>query len=81
MYPFIDTKTLRRSHFNMGRSLEAKLRQELPSPLYWIQPERKILWNLRLLRDYLLRSNTSDPQHQVLVEQYLKSLNSDQIAA
>ncbi|WP_019498382.1 hypothetical protein [Pseudanabaena sp. PCC 6802] len=68
---FVSTNTLR-SYFDLGKSLEAELRRELPSPLYWIQPNRKILWNLPLVQDYLLNGNS--PQHQRLVEQYLSTL-------
>lgn len=70
-FPFVDTRAFRK-HFQLGKFGEAVLRQKLPSPLYWIQPDRKVLWNLHLVRDYLL--NGDGPEHQRLVESYLKSL-------
>ena len=73
-YPFVSTRTLRSCHFEIGKFREAELRKTLPSPLYWIQPERKVLWNLNLLKDYLL--NGDRPEHQRLVEQYLETLPS-----
>jgi hypothetical protein len=75
-YPFVSTRTLRSCHFEIGKFREAELRKTLPSPLYWIQPERKVLWNLTLLKDYLL--NGDRPEHQRLVEQYLEALPSQQ---
>lgn len=73
IFPYIDTRTLR-SHFQIGKFGEAKLREQLPSPIYWIQPERKVLWNFRLIQDYLL--NGDGPNHQRLVEEYLTTLDS-----
>ena len=70
-YPFVSTRTLR-SHFEIGKFGEAELRKKLPSPLYWIQPDRKVLWNLVLVRDYLLKKDS--PSHQDLIKTYLASL-------
>lgn len=71
-YPFVSTRTLRSRHFEVGKFGEAELRKQLPSPLYWIQPERKVLWNLVLLKDWLLNGDRAE--HQRLVEQYLQTL-------
>lgn len=72
-FPFVDTRSLRQ-HFEIGKFGEASLRKKLTTPLYWIQPERKVLWNLVLVRDYLLNGNGSE--HQRLVETYLKTLSN-----
>jgi hypothetical protein len=72
-FPFVDTRTLR-SHFELGKSLEAKLRAKLPSPLYFIQPDRKILWNFRLIQDWIF--NGDRPEHQRLIEQFLSTLSN-----
>ncbi|ABW27282.1 hypothetical protein [Acaryochloris marina] len=71
IFPFVDTRTLR-THFQLGKFCESRLREQLPSPIYWIQPERKVLWNIRLVQDYLL--NGDGPSHQRLVEEYLSTL-------
>jgi hypothetical protein len=73
LFPFIGTVELR-EHYVLGKFWEAKLKQELPSPLYWIQPDKKILWNFRLIQSYLLNGLESS-QHQALVEEYLTMLN------
>jgi hypothetical protein len=78
-FPFVSSVTLRSQHFEIGKFGEAELRKKLPSPLYWIKPERKVLWNLHLVKDYLL--NGDRPDHQRLVEQYLSSLPSQKLGA
>lgn len=58
------------------RSQQRKeLRTKLPSPLYWWQfpGGRKIFWNWVLVQDYLLNGGDT-PEHQRLVESYLKTL-------
>ncbi|NKB18735.1 MAG: hypothetical protein HC770_13165 [Pseudanabaena sp. CRU_2_10] len=71
-FPFVDTYSLRRKHFELGKHREAELRKLLPTPLYWIQPDRKVLWNITLLTDWLLHGDR--PEHQRLIEQYLQTL-------
>jgi hypothetical protein len=71
-FQFVETRTLRQ-HFQLGKNIEAKLRTQLPSPLYWIQPDRKVLWNFELVRDYLLNGGDR-PEHQQLIEEYLATL-------
>lgn len=71
-FPFVDTRMLRK-HFQIGKFGEGELRRKLPSPLYWIQPERKVLWNFVLIRDYLLNGSDTE-KHRNLVESYLASL-------
>jgi len=75
-FPYVSTLTLRSQHFEIGKFGEAELRKKLPSPLYWIQPDRKVLWNVHLVKDYLL--NGDRPDHQRLIEQYLSSLPTSQ---
>lgn len=70
-YPFVDTRSLRQ-HFQLGKFGEAALRRKLPSPIYWIQPDRKILWNFELIKNYLL--NGDCPAHRKVVESYLQSI-------
>uniref|UniRef100_B8HUB3 Uncharacterized protein n=1 Tax=Cyanothece sp. (strain PCC 7425 / ATCC 29141) TaxID=395961 RepID=B8HUB3_CYAP4 len=70
-FPFVDTRTLRQ-RFQIGKYGETELRRKLSPPLYWIQPDRKVLWNWVLVQDYLLHGD--GPQHQRLVETYLKTL-------
>ncbi len=73
-YPFVSSRTLRSQHFEIGKYGEAEMRKRLPSPLYWIktQGNRKTLWNVRLLKDWLLHGDR--PDHQRLIEQYLQTL-------
>lgn len=71
-WPYIDTTKLRKDYFDYGKFVEAKLRRALPSPTYWTQVDRKILWNIHLVRDYLLHGD--GPEHQRLVQQYRDSL-------
>lgn len=70
-FPFVSSKTLR-LHFQFGKWQESDLRKKLPSPLYWIQPNRRCLYNLYLVKDYLL--NGDSPEHQILIESYLATL-------
>jgi hypothetical protein len=78
-FPYVSSRTFRSQHFDIGKWGEAELRKKLPSPLYWIQPDRKVLWNVHLVKDYLL--NGDRPDHQRLVEQYLSSLPSQRLGA
>lgn len=71
IFSFVDTKTFRQ-YFQLGKFYEARLREQLPSPIYWIQPVRKVLWNIRLVQDYLL--NGDGPGHLRLVEEYLSTI-------
>lgn len=50
--------------------------KELPSPLYWIKPARKTLWNIELIRDLYLKhgGDRTAAGHQRLIEKYLNSL-------
>lgn len=70
-FTYVDTRTFRK-HFAYGKFGEAALRDKLANPIYWIKPDRKVLWNLVLVRDFLL--NGDGPEHQRLVEEYLSTL-------
>ena len=72
VFRFVETRTLRQ-YFEIGKFGEAKLRCQLSRPLYRIQPDRKVLWNLELVRDYLLHGGDT-PEHQRLIEEYLSTL-------
>jgi hypothetical protein len=78
-FPYVSSRTLRSQHFEIGKFGEAALRKKLPSPLYWIQPDRKVLWNLYLIKDLIL--NGDRPAHTRFVEQYLASLPTTKIGA
>ncbi|MDX1977187.1 MAG: hypothetical protein SFT94_05895 [Pseudanabaenaceae cyanobacterium bins.68] len=70
-FPFVSTLMLR-SHFAIGKFGEAQLRAKLPKNLYWIQPNRKVLWNFKLVQDYLI--NGDGAEHQKLRESFLATL-------
>jgi hypothetical protein len=78
-FPYVSTHTLRSQHFEIGKFGEAELRKKLPSPLYWIQPDRKVLWNVHLVKDFIL--NGDRPDHQKLIESYLGTLPSQKLGA
>ena len=61
---------------DVRKTQRAELQKVLPSPVYWWQfpTGRKIFWNWRLVRDYLL--NGPGPSHDKLVEEYLRSLDN-----
>lgn len=46
-FNYIRTTKLRQTTADLGKFAEAKLREKLPSPIYWIQPDRNVLWNWR----------------------------------
>lgn len=73
-WPWGQTRVLRAYWVNVGANVEATLRDTLAEGLYWSKlPEsRLIVWNLRLIQSYV--SNADTPEHQRLVERYLKSL-------
>jgi hypothetical protein len=74
-FPFVSSPELDRRR-GTEKAQRVALQKTLPSPLYWVQfpGGRKIFWNWELVRDYLIRGNTTDPAHQQLVEQYLSTL-------
>lgn len=69
-FPVSSTPQLRQKLL-LGEEYEQLLRERLPTPLYWWQPERLVFWNERLVIHYVhsgFRSDTAE--HQRLVEQY-----------
>jgi hypothetical protein len=75
-FPIVDTVTGLRPTLGTTKFVEARLRTELPTPIYWVKYPggRKIYWNLRLVQDYLI--NGASPNHDRLVEEYLATLPS-----
>jgi hypothetical protein len=73
-FPFVGSHRLE-TLLDIGKAQRVRLRERLPSPLYWWQmPEgRKIFWNWVLVRDYLINGGNT-PDHQRLIEEYLATL-------
>ena len=74
-FPFIGGAVLE-ERLDIRSDQRAVLQQQLKSPLYWFQVPhgRKICWNWRLIRDYLM--NGPGPKHNRLIEEYLASLEA-----
>jgi hypothetical protein len=70
-FQFVQSRELNQ-RFDLSKFQRLSLRNRLPEGIYWIQPDKLILWNLKLVNDYLL--NGDGPQHQRLVEAYLLTL-------
>jgi hypothetical protein len=70
-FQFVQSRELNQ-RFDLSKFQRLSLRNRLPEGIYWIQPDKLILWNLKLVTDYLLNGDT--PQHQRLVEAYLLTL-------
>jgi hypothetical protein len=70
-FRFVQSRELNQ-RFDLSKFQRLSLRSRLPQGIYWIQPDKLILWNLKLVTDYLLNGDT--PQHQRLVEAYLLTL-------
>ena len=53
-----------------------KFVNDLPSPLYWVRPTRRIMWNVKLIQHLYLVCNgdRNHPEHQKMVELYLATL-------
>jgi hypothetical protein len=73
-FPFLTEAFIKTNHIQLTPHQSLKLRETLPKGIYWIQiVERGLIqWNWVLLQDYLIRGDR--PEHQALVEDYLKSL-------
>lgn len=73
-FPFLTEAFIKKNHIQLTPHQSLKLREKLPKGVYWIQfVERGLIqWNWTLLQDYLIRGDR--PEHQALVEAYLKSL-------
>lgn len=72
-FPWLGTKTLR-THIELGKWTESRLRNELPAKIYWLQPagSRRVLWNLRLIQPWILDGPESR-KHQHLLEEFAAS--------
>lgn len=75
-FPFVDQLFLREK-FNFSKNVLGSLKRNLMEGVYYLQPDKKIFWNLRLVGDYLVRGGVDSPEHQALVaeyQQYMKNL-------
>lgn len=72
-FPMVGNQTLHQ-HIELTKNNRDCLRAELKSPIYWIQRNRKVWWNLTLVKDWFL--NGPGPNHDRLVEDYLKTLEN-----
>ena len=74
IFRFVSETEIKRNHIDITAWQSTQLRAKLQKSIYWIQPiERgKIHWNIDLLLDYLI--NGDRPEHQSLVEEYIKTL-------
>lgn len=79
-FPYVSTRTLRLKHLELGKHRESELRRQLPSPLYYVFSGRKILWNLELVKDWVLNGGDR-AEHQRLIESYLSTLPSQKLGA
>lgn len=70
-FPFVDKRELQ-THLRLTDLMLANLRKKLPSPLYFIKPDRKVLYNLKLIQHYFLVGIGAD--HDRLVQEYLATL-------
>ena len=71
-WKFVTNKTLTEI-FEIGERTIKNLRHSLPEGVYWIQPRRKLLWNARIIKDFLVYGDR--PEHRALIERYLAEFN------
>ena len=78
-WPLISSGQLK-TEIDLAKSSQAELRKTLPCGVYWVRSPggRKILWNVELVRDFLI--NGSSDAHTRAVEAFLASLPSNQPA-
>jgi hypothetical protein len=67
---FIPSKDL---PYKLSKFQSYRLRQKLPKGIYWVQSERRVLWNQVLIIDYFT-NGIDTPQHLALIESYTASL-------
>jgi len=70
-FPFVDKKELQ-EHLRLSDRSLASWREKLPTPIYFIQPDRKFLYNLTLWKHYFLAG--AGKEHDRLVEEYAATL-------
>lgn len=75
-FPFVSKRELT-EHFQLSNYQQADLKRKLPSPIYWIQPVPggNNLWNLCLIRSFLLNGLDSEA-HKRLVEEFIATMNA-----
>lgn len=59
--------------YKLSKFQSYRLRQQLPKGIYWVQTERRVLWNRVLIIDYFTNGKDT-PQHLALTESYTASL-------
>jgi hypothetical protein len=69
-FPFVQGKDL---PYALTSFQLIRLKSKLAHGIYWIQPERRVLWNKVLMMDYFLNGG-DDSGHQELVTEYTASL-------
>jgi hypothetical protein len=69
-FPFVQGKDL---PYALTSFQLMRLRDKLQQGIYWIQPERRVLWNKVLIIDYILNGKDNSG-HQELIDQYTASL-------
>lgn len=76
-WPLVSSAQLK-AEIDLAKSSQAELRNILPERIYWLRAPggRKILWNLELVRDWLVNGESED--HSRAVEAFLGSLASNQ---
>lgn len=59
--------------YKLSKFQSYRLRQKLPNGIYWVQSDRRVLWNQVLIIDYFT-NGLDTPQHLALIESYTASL-------
>jgi hypothetical protein len=59
--------------YKLSKFQSYRLRQRLPKGIYWVQSDRRVLWNQVLIIDYFT-NGIDNPQHLELLESYATSL-------
>lgn len=75
-WPFVGSGQIK-AEIDLAKSSQAELSARLPERVYWVRSPggRKILWNLELVRDWLI--NGESEAHARAVEAFLSSLASN----
>lgn len=76
-WSFVSSGQLKQQ-IDLAKDSQAELRKRLPERIYWVRSPggRKILWNVALVKDWLI--NGDGEAHQRAVESFLSSLASNQ---
>lgn len=73
-FVFTPARQLKEKFDELGltKGVMLSLRKKLPEGVYWIQPDRQVMWNTRLLFDLILKGDDTD--HRILVKEYCDTL-------